>query len=55
MTESISLDGSDLVSLPTGTVAPPAVVNDVLRALEVGEEACQTFKHTRLDDCPPTV
>ena len=33
-------DESDLVSLCTGTVAPPAVVN----ALEVGEEAYQTFK-----------
>ena len=55
LTESISLDGSDLVSLPTGTVAPPAVVYDLLREFEVGEEAYQTFKQTRLDDCPPTV
>ena len=44
----LSSDESDLVSLSTGTVAPPAVVKDLLRALEVGEEAYQTFKWTRL-------
>ena len=55
LVESISLDASDLVRLPTGTVAPPAVVNDLLRAFEVGEEKYQTFKQTRLDDCLPTV
>ena len=32
-------------------MAPPAVVNDLLRALE----AYQTFKQTRLDDDPPSV
>ena len=46
----LSPDESDLVSLSTGTMAPPAVVKDLLRALEVGEEAYQTFKQTRLDD-----
>ena len=51
----LSPDESDLVSLSTGTVAPPAVVKDLLRALEVGEEAYQTFKQTRLDDDPPSV
>ena len=35
---------SDLVSLSTGTVTPPAVVTDLLRAFDVGEEAFQTFK-----------
>ena len=35
--------------------APPAVFNDLLRAFEVGEEAYDTFKQTRLDDYPPTV
>ena len=48
-------DESDLVSLSTGTVAPPAVVKDLLRALEVGEESYQTYKWTRLDDDPPSV
>ena len=51
----LSPDESDLVGMSTGTVAPPAVVNDLLRALEVGEEAYQTFKQTRLDDDPPSV
>ena len=35
----VSPGESDLVSLSNGTVAPPAVVRDILRALEVGEEA----------------
>ena len=51
----LSPDESDLVSLSTGTVDPPAVVKYLLRALEVGEEAYQTFKQTRLDDDPPSV
>ena len=48
-------DESDLVSMSTGTVAPPALVKDLLTALEVGEETYQTFKYTRLDDEPPSV
>ena len=40
----LSPDESDLVSLSNGTAAPPAVVKDPLRALEVGEEAYSTFK-----------
>ena len=48
-------DESYLVSLSTGTLATPAVVKDLLRALEVGEETYQTFKWTRLDDDPPSV
>ena len=48
-------DESDLVTLATGTVAPPAVVNDLLRAVEVGEEAYQAFKRTILDDDQPYV
>ena len=48
-------DESDLVSLSTCTVAPPAVVQDLLRALGVGEEAYQTFTWTRLNDDPPSV
>ena len=40
----LSPDESDLVSLSTGTVAPPAVVKDLLRALEVGEESYQTHR-----------
>ena len=51
----LSPDESDLFGLSTGTVAPPAVVKDLLRALEVGEEAYQTIKQTRLDDDPPSV
>ena len=35
----LSPDESDLVSLSTGAMAPPAVAKDLLRALEVGEEA----------------
>ena len=46
---------SDLVSLSTGTEAPPAVVKDLLRAFEVGEESYQAFKRTRLDDDLPSV
>ena len=45
-----SLDEPDLVSLSTGTVAPPAMVKDLLRAFEVGEQAYRTFKRTILDD-----
>ena len=48
-------DESYLISLSTGTVAPSAVVKDLLRALEVGEEAYQTFEGTGLDDDPPSV
>ena len=51
----LSPDESDLVSLSTGTMAPPAVAKDLLRALEVGEEAYQTFKQTRLDNDPPSM
>ena len=39
----LSPDESDLGSLSTGTVTPPAVVNDPLRAVDVEEEAYQTF------------
>ena len=48
-------DESVVVSLSTGTVAPPAMVKDLLRAFEVGEEAYKTFKLTILDDDPPSV
>ena len=41
--------------MSTITVAPIGVVKDLLKALYVGEEACQTFKLTRLDDDPPSV
>ena len=51
----LSPDEYYLISLFTGTVAPRAVVKDLLRALEVGEEAYQTCKGTRLDDDPPSV
>ena len=44
-------DESVVVSLSTGTVAPPAMV----KAFEVGEEAYKTFKLTILDDDPPSV
>ena len=52
---TLSPDESDLVSLYTGHVAPPAMVKDLLGALEVGEEAYNTFKRTILDDDPPTI
>ena len=51
----LSPDESYLISLFTGTVAPPAVVKDLLRALEVGEETYQTFKGTGLDNDPSSV
>ena len=51
----LSPDESYLVSLSTGTVTQPAVVKDLLRAFDVGEEAFQTFKRTRLDDDPSSV
>ena len=51
----LSPDESYLISLFTGTVAPPVVVKDLLGALEVGEEAYQTFKGTGLDNDPPSV
>ena len=52
---TLSPDVSDLVNMSTGTVAPPAVVKDILRAFEVGEEAYHSFKRTILDDDPPSV
>ena len=48
-------DESDLVSLSTVTVAPPAMVKDLLRAFEVVEEGYQTYKRTILDDDRPSV
>ena len=50
----LSPDESYLISVFTGTAAPPAVVRDILRALEVGEEAYQPFKGTGLDNDPPS-
>ena len=35
----LSPDESDLISLSTGIVTPPAVVKDLVRAFDVGEEA----------------
>ena len=51
----LSPDESYLISLSTGTVAPPAVGKGLLRALKVGEEAYQTFEGIGLDDDPPSV
>ena len=51
----LSPDKSDLVSLSTGTFAPPAVIKDHLRALEMGEEAYKACKWTRLDDDTPSL
>ena len=48
-------DESVVVSMSNGTVAPPTMVKDLLRAFEVGEEAYKTFKLTMLDDDPPSV
>ena len=48
-------DESDLVSLSNGTLTPPGVANNLLRAFEMGEEAYQTFKRTILYDDPPSV
>ena len=52
---TLSPDESDLVSLSTGTMAPPAMVKHLLRAFGAGEYAYQTFKRTILDDEPPSV
>ena len=51
----LSPDTSDLVSLSTGSLDPPAVIKDLQRALEMGEEAYQTCRWTRLDDDTPSV
>ena len=51
----LSPDVSNLISLSTSTVASSEVVKDLPRALEVGEEAYQTFEGTGLDDDPPSV
>ena len=48
-------DESVVVSLSNGTVAPLAMVKDLPRAFEVGEETYKTFKLTILDDDPPSV
>ena len=46
-------NGIDLVSLSTGSIAPPDVTRELLRAHETGEEAYQVFKQTRLEEDPP--
>lgn len=45
-------NGISLVSL-TGSIAPPDVTRDLMRAPEIGEEAYQIFKQTRLEEDPP--
>ena len=52
---TLTPDESHLVNLSTGTVTPPVVVEDLLRAFEVREELYQSFKRTRLDDDPSSV
>lgn len=37
-------NGIDLVSLSTGSIAPPNVTRDLLRASEIGEEAYQVYR-----------
>jgi len=51
----MSPDEIDLVSLSVGTMAPHDVAGDLLRALEIEEEAYHVFKQTRLDEDPPSV
>lgn len=51
----MSTGETDLVSLSTGSMAPPDVTWDLLKALEIGEEAYQVFKQTRLDEDPPSL
>ena len=51
----LSPDESALVSLSTGTLTPPGVANDLLRAFDMREEAYQTFNRTGLDDDPLSV
>ena len=48
-----SPDQCEFVSLSTATVAPPHVVNDLLDAHKIGEQAYQAFKHERLETTPP--
>lgn len=50
----MSHDETDLVSLSIGTMAPPDITRDLLRAFEI-EEAYKVFKQTRLDEDPPSV
>ena len=42
-------------SLSTGTVAPPGAIRDLLRALDMGGDAHQTFILTTLHEDPPAV
>ncbi|KAK5859272.1 hypothetical protein PBY51_003352 [Eleginops maclovinus] len=44
-----SQDHSDVISLSTATVAPPAIAADLLGAHKIGEEAYQAFKRERLE------
>ena len=46
---------TELVSISTGTVAPADVATDLLRAHQIGEDECQTFAKTRLEQNPPTL
>lgn len=48
-------NGIDLVSLSTGSIAPPDVTRDLLRASEIGEEAYQIFRQSRLEEDPTSL
>ena len=43
----------ELVSLSTGTLAPPSVSRDLIRAHDDREQEYQTFKNNRLEADPP--
>ncbi len=45
-------NGINLVNLSTGSIAPPDVTRDLLRAPDIGEEAYQVFKQTWLEEPP---
>jgi len=50
----LSADAPEFVSISSATVAPPDVAHDLLMAHNVGQEAYQEFKRTRLETHPPT-
>ena len=45
----------DLICISTGSVAPPEIAKDLLQAVDVGEDAYQSFKSSRLHEISPTV
>eukprot|EP00058_Branchiostoma_floridae_P000977 XP_002586465.1 hypothetical protein BRAFLDRAFT_106667 [Branchiostoma floridae] len=51
----MSSEEPDLVSLSTGSVAPPDIVKDISDAHQMGEDAYLSFRRNRLEQYPPEV